>query len=84
MEIVFVLSLEIRFAFMIVKEEQQRGLDPFIVCDLLARGNIEFDRPLVIAIEEEPIEEEPIEEEPIEEEPIEEEPIEEPIGEDSV
>ena len=52
MEIVFILGQEIRLTLMIVKDEQQRGLDLFIVCDLLARGNIEFDRPLVIAIEE--------------------------------
>ena len=55
MEIVFVLGQEIRLAFMVVKEEQQRGIDLFIVCDFLARGNVEFDRPPVIAIEEESV-----------------------------
>ena len=62
---------------MVVEEKEQRGLGRFVVCDLLARGNVEVDRPLVVAIEEEPVaEEEPVvvEEPVIEDETFVEEP----------
>ena len=40
---------------MIVKEEKQRGLSLFVVCDLLACGNVEVYCPPIVAIEEETV-----------------------------